>query len=156
MKNKLFILLITFIVIVDQISKIIVTSFLNENDTKVIINNLFSITYSKNYGAAFGIFKDYQIFILIFSIFLLVYLIYEFIITHSKNIKISLSLIIGGLTGNLIDRICLGYVRDFFDFSLFSHHFAIFNVSDAFIVIGTFLFIIFFTWEEKNGRKKEN
>ena len=97
-------------------------------------------------------FSSYTFIISLISVLILIYLLFELFRSKSeeKLTNYSLSLIIGGLLGNLYDRVFLGCVRDFFDFTLFSKGFAIFNVGDAFIVIGCFMFIISVFLEVKN------
>ena len=97
-------------------------------------------------------FSSYTFIISLISVLILIYLLFELFRSKSeeKLTNYSLSLIIGGLLGNLYDRVFLGCVRDFFDFTLFDKGFAIFNVGDAFIVIGCFMFIISVFLEVKN------
>ncbi len=64
---------------------------------------------------------------------------------------ITYSLIIGGLIGNLIDRVVLGYVTDYLEFYLGSYAFPVFNLADMAIVIGVILLIIHEIRGEKNG-----
>ena len=75
--------------------------------------------------------------------------------THSKLITLSISFVIGGLLGNLFDRLIYGYVIDFLDFDFFGYDFAIFNIGDSFIVIGTILLAIGYILEEKNENKNK-
>lgn len=130
--------------IIDFISKIIVKSNLILNNSLIIIDNFFSLTYTNNYGAAFSIFENGRILFIIISIvcliFIIVYLFKEKNI--SKLEKIAYPLLIGGILGNLYDRIVYGYVVDFLDFTIFKYNFAIFNFADSFIVISVIILII--------------
>ena len=74
----------------------------------------------------------------------------------SKISQISFGLIIGGIIGNLIDRLLRGYVVDFFSFIIFKYHYPIFNIADILIVVGAFLLIIEFvlTGDDKSGKRK--
>ena len=73
---------------------------------------------------------------------------------NKRNI-LAFGLLIGGIVGNLLDRIIFGYVRDFLDFYVFNYDFPVFNVSDMAIVAGIFLLIIAIVkGEEVNGRDK--
>ena len=127
------------VVILDRITKIVVENLL---DGKVIdvIKNFFYLTFVKNEGAAFSILENRVFFLAILGVLALVALIY-FITKYNKN-NIGYFFLIGGLIGNLIDRIFLGYVIDFIGFNIFSYSFPIFNIADIFIVLGA-IFIIF-------------
>ena len=82
-----------------------------------------------------------------------------FYITNAHNTGASFSILLGynillgGIIGNFIDRIFLGYVRDFLDFRIFNYNFPIFNISDICICIGIFLMIIEVVKEDKNASR---
>lgn len=155
MKKKKYLFLIFIIFLIDQITKIIISNNINLNGSVIVIKNFFSLTYVKNTGAAFGFFSGKTLLITIISVFIFLYLLME-LIKNKSNIKIinlSFSFILGGLIGNLYDRIVLGYVRDFMDFTIFNKGFAIFNIGDAFIVVGCFMFIIGALLEARNDYK---
>ena len=61
--------------------------------------------------------------------------------TNRRN-NIAFGLVVGGMTGNLMDRWLFGYVRDFFDFQIFHYNYPIFNIADIAIVIGIILLVI--------------
>ncbi len=151
MKKIKYILLIVIVFIIDQISKILVMNNLELEESKNVIKGFFKLTYTHNDGAAFGMFGGKMIFIVIVSIFILGYLLFELIHHKKKNITMDtgLSLLIGGLIGNLTDRLYFGYVRDFLDFKIFNYDFAIFNLGDTFIVVGVILFLLGVLLEEK-------
>ncbi|RBP40626.1 signal peptidase II [Garciella nitratireducens] len=131
-------------VLIDQLVKFFIVKYIKPFYTFPIIPNIFHLTYVENRGAAFSILQEKQLFLiivtLIFTIFLIYYLINIPTTNHSLWFKISLSLIVGGAIGNLIDRIRLGYVIDFFDVRIIN--FAIFNTADVFVVIGTILLVL--------------
>ena len=143
MKKYLSALLVIGIFLVDLLTKLLVTNNMKLYRSINVIDNFFYITYTKNRGAAFGILEGRKWIILIISFILLFYLLHE--LFRKKNpfsLDLGLSMIIGGLISNLSDRIFLGYVRDFLDFRLLGHHFAIFNLGDTAIVIGCAIFFI--------------
>lgn len=156
MKTLKIMLIIVSIFLLDRFTKVLVINNLSLGESISIINDFLNITYVNNHGAAFGIMDGKVIFIVIVSILIFAYLIYEIRKeSHSKLITISISFVIGGLLGNLFDRVVYGHVIDFFDFNLFGYDFAIFNVGDAFIVIGTILLAIGFLLEERNANKNK-
>lgn len=143
MKNKLSIIIIFLVFFIDQLSKFLINKFMYLGEEKVIIKNFFSLTYVENNGAAFGMFKGKLFLIISISIILLIYLIREIINNKdNKLITISLSFIVGGLVGNLFDRIFFSGVKDFLDFTIFKYSFAIFNLGDVFIVVGSIMMIV--------------
>lgn len=154
MKTLKILLIIISIFLLDRFTKVLVINNLTLGESLSVIDGFFNITYVNNHGAAFGIMDGKVIFIVIVSVLIFAYLIYEIRKdSHSKLITTSISFVIGGLLGNLFDRVVYGHVIDFFDFNFFGYDFAIFNVGDAFIVIGTVLLAIGFLLEERNANK---
>ncbi|MPW25054.1 signal peptidase II [Alkalibaculum sp. M08DMB] len=150
-------LIIIIIVILDQVSKLLAIHYVKPLNTIPILENVFHLTYAQNTGAAFSILSN-KISLLTFitTIFIIILLIYLYRISSKDKkfnlLTFSLSLIIGGALGNLVDRMRLGYVVDFFDFRLIN--FAIFNVADCFIVVGSILLVVLIIFEEKLNKVK--
>lgn len=137
---------------IDQISKLLVVNLLTKNDSITIIKNFFYLTYINNDGAAFSILVGKRIFLILIAVLAIVMLI-RYIKKNNIQNKlelVSISLIIGGSLGNLMDRVVRGYVIDFLDFKIFNYNFPIFNLADTFIVIGVFLLLL------KEIRKENN
>ncbi|BEP30040.1 signal peptidase II [Helicovermis profundi] len=137
----IYLFIIALVTTLDQISKYFVTTKLMAIGSVPLIKNVFYLTYARNTGAAFSIFRDKQLFLILFT-FLAIALIGGLLIKNVRNlgspiINIGIAFIIGGALGNIIDRIRLNYVIDYFDFRLIN--FAIFNVADSFIVMGAVL-----------------
>lgn len=148
----MIIILSTILVIIDQVSKIIVTNNLTNNKSVEVIKSFFYLTYTNNTGAAFSILTGKRILLILVSLIVIGILIYYIKKTkiEKKINKIALSLVIGGSIGNLIDRIIKGAVIDFLDFKIFGYNYPIFNLADTFIVLGVFLLLIgMFRKEEK-------
>ena len=137
---------------IDQISKLLVVNLLTKTDSITIIKNFFYLTYINNDGAAFSILVGKRIFLILIAVLVIVMLI-RYIKKNNIQNKlelVSISLIIGGSLGNLMDRVVRGYVIDFLDFKIFNYNFPIFNLADTFIVIGVFLLLL------KEIRKENN
>lgn len=147
MKKKKYIFITFLIIIIDQLTKFLINQNINYLKSIQIIKNFFYFTNAHNNGAAFSILSGYNL--LFISITLItIYLINKYI---EKNI--SFYILLGGIIGNLIDRLIFGYVRDFLDFRIFSYNFPIFNISDICICLGIFLIIIKTIKEDKNDNK---
>ncbi len=140
--NKKILIFAIITLALDQLTKILACTFLNLNESVKIINHFFYLTLCHNFGAAWGIFKDSKIIIIIGTLIAL-FLIYHFIFCFKKNLRndFAFGLLFGGLAGNLIDRIVFGYVRDFLDFYIFKYDYPVFNIADMAIVIGVILLI---------------
>jgi len=138
---KIFYITCFFSVFSDQILKYFMLNILKNGEIEV--SRFFSITLVKNRGVLFGLFSNLymRIPILILSLVVIVIiLIYALnIITESKFLLFSLGLIEGGIISNLIDRVRYGYVIDFLNFKVWP----VFNFGDIFIVVGTFLTILY-------------
>lgn len=156
MKKGKYIGIIGFVFLLDRLTKYLVSTNINLNGSVTVIKNFFNLTFVKNTGAAFGMLEGRMFAITIVSVFIFVYLIGELFKKENtdKVINTSFAFIIGGLLGNLYDRIVLKYVVDFLDFTIFGKGFAIFNLGDVFIVVGCILFFIGAFLEAK--REKNN
>lgn len=131
------------IVIFDQLTKKYLLFDIGLNNSKPFIPGLVQFTVVQNTGGAFSILKQYPlIFQLLGVINFLIFSCLVFCPAVSLNniVKIGCACVLGGTTGNLIDRIVHGGVIDFFDLQLFN--FAVFNLADVFIDIGVVLIII--------------
>ena len=141
--NKKIIIIASIALIIDQVSKIIATSYLKLSIGVKVIKNFFYLTLCHNEGAAWGLFSNAR-FVIIIGTLAAIILIYHYVFVFKENKRNNLAfgLLIGGLAGNLIDRIIFGYVRDFLDFYIFKYDYPIFNIADMCIVVGVFLLII--------------
>ena len=133
----------TAVLVVDQFLKIFVSHFLDLGESIKVINNFFSIKYVNNYGGAWSIFNNRVIFLVIIT-FLVLYLLIKYMNKFKENIRnvVAFGLLYGGIIGNLIDRICFGYVKDFLAFKIFGYNFPVFNFADIAIVIGVIIMAI--------------
>ena len=148
-------LIITLIcILVDQAIKIIVMGTMSLNSSIDVIPNFFSLTYVENDGAAWSILSGNRIFLILISVVALIFIYYYFI--KSTDIKkfefINYSILIGGIFGNLFDRIKYGKVIDYLDFNIFGYNFPIFNFADICIVISVILLLIYNIKEGKNAK----
>ena len=143
MKKISIVCLIVFFI--DRVTKILVTSYFELNIRNIIVDNFFYITNCHNKGAAFSLFTGNVIF-LVFITLAVLYLIYK-MVRKKDNISmfsaLSYGLLLGGILGNLFDRVVFGYVIDFLDFIIFKMDFAVFNVADIAIVCGAIMLLIF-------------
>lgn len=138
----LFFLTGLLIVAADQLSKLWIRTNLPAGGTLFRIG-FFQITNVYNTGAAFGLFRDKTFILTMIALVAVVVLLAYGLMIHRRFpffdgllSRISLGLVLGGTAGNLIDRIRLGYVTDFIDFT----YWPAFNVADSAITIGVILF----------------
>lgn len=144
-----------FVILVaaDQITKYLAVVHLKDQEPFVLIPGVFELKYLENRGAAFGIFQGKQFVFMAGA--LLVCLVIAFFyrkIPSGKRffaLRLCAVLICSGAVGNMIDRLFLNYVVDFFYFSLID--FPIFNVADCYVVISCFLFafLVLFVYKEE-------
>ena len=152
MKKKVYLFSIVFFVI-DLLSKLFITN-VNITMPYKVINSFFYIDKVSNTGAAFSILSGATIIFIIIGVVVLFY-IDKYLIKDTEN-YIYLSMLIGGIIGNLFDRIVYGEVIDFLSFRFGSYYFPIFNLADVFICTGVFLLIIDYIRSDKNGNKSKN
>lgn len=148
----MMIILIILFFVIDLVSKLIVSNFMDVYDSIEIIKGFFNITYVRNKGAAFSIFSGERLGIIIVSLIIICFIVYYILKSNPKCKleKIGYSMILGGAIGNLFDRVLYGYVIDFLDFYIFNYDYPIFNLADCFIFLGVLLLIIY-TWRFSDG-----
>jgi len=138
-----YLFLIIGLISADQAIKFLAVSFLKPISELEIIKNVLYLTYVENDGAAFGLFSSQKWILLgLTSIVILFAIIYLFRFGKGTTplIQASLSLIIAGGIGNLIDRFVYSYVVDFIDFRIIN--FAVFNFADICISCGAALLVL--------------
>ena len=138
------ILCIGLLVALDQITKFIVRTSFALYESHPLIKNVFHLTYIQNTGIAWGMFKNGRtIFLILTILVLLICACFYEKIPESKRftpIRVCLVVLVSGAIGNMIDRISLHYVVDFFDFRLI--HFPVFNVADIYVVVSMIVLIL--------------
>ena len=149
------------VVVLDQITKHLVASRFQIHESQILFSGFFNLVHVRNRGMAFGIMNrpgaDWGFMLLLAAtlgaVALLLFWFYR-LKPRDRGMALPLCLILGGASGNLVDRIRMGEVIDFLDFHIGSYHWPAFNVADSAITVGTFwlaLAILFHpTPEEKN------
>ncbi len=140
------ILLVAILVVLDQFTKHLAVIHLKGQPNIIWIKGVMELEYLENRGAAFGILQNQQwLFILLFFLFVGAACMFYCKVSMDRRFlplrMIALFVVAGGL-GNLLDRVRLGYVVDFFYFSLIN--FPVFNVADIYVTVSMVLLIFLF------------
>jgi len=155
-----FLIISAIVVIIDQVTKFLARLLLEPYQPVSVIGDFFNLTLVQNHGAAFSLSLGSDNFNRIFfsSVSIVMIFVILFMLIKSKHIleKLSFSLIIGGAIGNLIDRLILGSVTDFFDFDFLDftglERWPVFNIADSAIVVAVVMILYYTIFLE--GRKK--
>ncbi|MBR5285782.1 MAG: signal peptidase II [Clostridia bacterium] len=134
-------------IIADQVTKYIVVANIEYKGSVPFIPGFMSFFHTRNTGAAFSMFSDQRWVYMVFSFISMGLIIFMLVKEYKRHrlLNIALAMVLGGGIGNMIDRIRLGYVVDFFKTEFMD--FAVFNVADCFITVGAVLlgvYVIFF------------
>lgn len=149
-------LLTLFVVAEDQLTKYLTVTHIKPRETVPLIEGVLHFTYVENTGAAFGIMKNSRwVFMAVSSIAIvaLIILIARFA-SEDRFAAVTIAMILGGGIGNMIDRVRLGYVVDFIDLRLIN--FAVFNVADSFVTVGSVLLIVILVREFVKDSRTRN
>ena len=140
--------------IIDQLTKKIITAIMNIGDSYEVIPHFLNITSHRNNGAAWGILSGKMGFFYIITLIILAVLIIFYIKETKYNafMQVAISLLFAGALGNFIDRLFNGEVVDFIDTNIFGYDFPIFNIADSSLTIGVIFVIIALV---KDATKKE-
>lgn len=139
------------LILLDQLSKQWIVNHIPLNAIRKCVSGIFSLTYLRNYGAAFSILQNQQWFFTVITLAVVGAACYYFIKNINGNFwfLFGLLLIISGGIGNFIDRLRLGYVVDMVHLDFMN--FAIFNVADSYLTVGVVILFIALWKEEENG-----
>ncbi|MGN0771148.1 MAG: signal peptidase II [Christensenellales bacterium] len=143
--------------VIDLASKSLVFDFLadQKGGRYELFEGIFALQEAHNYGASFGIFEGKQTMLIVLTAVVMAALAVLLIVRPNlpSLARVGFLMIIGGGVGNLVDRIFVGYVRDFIDYTFletfFGIDFAIGNVADIFLLVGTFMVIIYIIFQAK-------
>lgn len=147
-KNKIFFIYLIsslFLVISDQLSKIYIVKFFNNQcgneflDCSRQLFLFFNFTFVCNHGVSFGFLSDFQYSNIVLSVLTIgILTVFLRLLFKSKNSveRTGFLFIASGAIGNIIDRFRVGCVVDFLHFHYHDWHFAVFNLADSFISIG--------------------
>ncbi len=138
------------IIILDQLSKFTVDHFLSPGDSIPVIAGVFHFTYVLNLGAAFGIMENSRWFFVVAAALFIVVgcCCYYKLLKEDWLFRYGAMALLGGATGNLIDRLRFGPVIDFLDFRIWP----VFNIADVAIVLGVAgMFIDMITKKQEEG-----
>lgn len=145
------------ILLVDLLTKAHIEKTMSLGDSHTLIKGLIDITFTTNTGAGFGMFSGNTTALTVITSLVIAAVSVYLIVAQKETewLRISLLFIVGGGLGNLIDRINPGYVRDFIQFA-FWENFAIFNVADMFVTVGTaMLVVVLIVILVQEGRKNQ-
>jgi signal peptidase II len=149
-KAKLITGWLAVILILDQLTKYIVDRTIPLHHSIPVIDDVFSLTYIRNTGAAFGMLAGSAAhfrlpFLVIFSLVAIGFIVVMVrrLPSGETGLITALAFILGGALGNLIDRVVYGEVIDFLDFYWSNYHWPAFNLADSFITIGVLITVFY-------------
>ena len=152
--KKILLILIPIFVFFDQLSKKWMLNNIFDSQIIIEINKYLNFVPVWNKGISFGMlsnFMNINFFMIIVTSGILLFLISWFVKTESRNLSLSLSFIISGAIGNLVDRLNHKAVVDFIDIHIGNHHWPAFNFADSYITIGAFIYVFtIFTSQKDN------
>ncbi len=137
-------LVAVFITVSDQITKEVIRGRFALGESVSVWEGFFNLTYVRNTGAAWGMLGGQNAWLTVLSVVMLVVMVVfrRSILNDTWPHRLALGLMIGGIAGNLLDRVRLGFVTDFLDFYWKNSHWPSFNIADAAICSGVAIYIL--------------
>jgi signal peptidase II len=128
------------VVVLDQLSKRVVSTTFSPGESRIVIPHLLWLTYVQNHSGAFGLFGSQPWLLIVMALVVLAMFWFSFrdSAARSRLVRIAFGAIVGGAIGNIVDRFHYGYVVDFIDLRWWP----VFNVADSCITIGVVLLVL--------------
>ena len=154
-KSMLWFIIVIVMPAVDRLTKYYISATMEVGEKASVVNNFFYITHHTNKGAAWGIFHnaDMTLILGIMSVVVSIIMIFIFFKFDVWPVHLSLVMIISGALGNAYGRIFQGEVTDFLDFYIFGYDFPIFNVADVMVTVGTIILVVYILFFYKDPEK---
>lgn len=136
------------VVLLDQAAKVAVRQTMTLGESRPVIEGYFNLNYLRNTGAVWGMFQSQNewLVILSFLVLILIAIFYRWLVDQRGVHRLAMGLMLGGIIGNLIDRIKLGWVTDFLDFHWQTIHWPSFNIADSAICMGVVIYLVSSFW----------
>ena len=148
----LVLLVAALISVTDQVTKQMIRDRFGLGESLPVIDGFFDLTYIENTGAAWGMMKGQEVFLIVISLLMVVVMLGCYrslagVLAH----RVAFGLLLGGIVGNLMDRIRLSAVTDFLDFYVGRHHWPAFNIADSAICVGVAIYLVSTLLGERPG-----
>lgn len=147
-------LMMAAVLLLDQLAKYAVAAQMELYESIPVIEGIFHITYIQNFGAAFSILQNRQIFLQIVT-GCVILCCFGYLVWKRRSLPrltaVSLALLVSGGAGNFLDRVLYGYVVDFFDFRIWP----VFNVADIAVCIGCMLLVLSILRAERHQEEQQ-
>ncbi len=144
-----------FLVVADQLSKEWIRCRFDYGELVPVIPGFFNLTYIRNLGAAGGAFSGHSHWLIVLSVAMIAALVFfrRSFLNDTLSHRIALGCMVGGIVGNLFDRVRLGYVTDFLMFYIGEYQWPSFNVADMAICTGVGLYILTTFLDDRRARR---
>ncbi len=154
-KSMLWFIIVIVMLAMDRLTKYYISTTMEIGEKASVVNNFFYITHHTNKGAAWGIFHnaDMTLILGIMSVVVSIIMIFIFFKFDMWPVHLSFAMIISGALGNAYGRILHGKVTDFLDFYIFGYDFPIFNVADMMVTVGTIILVVYIIFFYKEPEK---
>ena len=144
------------VLVFDQLTKFWMLNYVLNERPGIELTSFFNLVYAWNTGVSFSMFNDSgatgTLLLCLTAALIVAALLWWLYREKVRAVQIGLGMIIGGALGNLVDRVRLGAV---FDFYLGVHHWPAFNVADSFICIGAAVIILHGLFYPEKKENKE-
>lgn len=153
--GMILLLVAAVIVVADQATKALVVANLEVGERVQVIGDLLQIWHAQNRGAAFSLFQGGTLLFMAVTVIALGMVVYFHRSFRGRAtwLHVVLGVVLGGTTGNFIDRLRLGYVTDFVSFGIGDLRFPAFNVADSSITLGIGVLVIYLFLADPDRRE---